>query len=86
LKKPRAKTAQDVHPETSKAFYGRQQSGRLTTGHYQTRQELEIALWRDLIHSSGLMPWRDLGERHGVSPSTARNIAKTMIVRKQNEL
>ncbi len=85
MKKSRAKTEPGVHPETGKAFHGRQQSGRLTTGHYQTRQELEIALWRDLIHSSGLMPWRDLGERHGISPSTARNIVKTLIVRKQSE-
>ena len=86
MKGSRAKTEPGVHSETSKEFYGRQQSGRLTTGHYQTRQDLEIALWRDLIHSSGFMPWKDLGKRHGVSPSTARNIAKTMIARKQNEL
>jgi hypothetical protein len=85
MKGSRAKTEPGVHSETGKEFYGRQQSGRLTTGHYQTRQDLEIALWRDLLRSSGSMSWRDLGERHGVSPSTARNLIKTLIIRKQNK-
>ena len=85
MKKSRTKTDPGVHPETGKAFYGRQQSGRLTTGRYQTRQELEDGLRRDWLYSAH-KTWRDLGERHGVSPSTARNFIKTLIVRKQNEL
>ncbi len=66
-------------------FYA-SRSQESTTGRYQTRNDLEIALWRDLIYSSELPTWRALGERHGISPSTARNIAKTMIVRKENEM
>lgn len=61
------------HPIT-----GRNVSGRIVTGHYETRGELEDAIAQSLTETPEL-PWLALGMRHGVSASTARNIAVKLI-------
>lgn len=61
------------HPIT-----GRVISGRRTTGHYATVEQLEEAIATSLTETPDL-PWLALGIRHGVSASTARNIAVKLI-------
>ena len=71
----RAKTPARINPETGKTVYGGQGGAIKTTGYYDTRNELEDAIWEDwTAPTQRPISWRVLGVRHGVSASTARNI------------
>jgi len=61
------------HPVTGRAL-----GGRFTTGRYETREQLEEEIQASLLNNPE-MSWKALGIRHGVSPSTARNITISLI-------
>lgn len=63
----------NINPATAKAV-GR----RRTTGHYDSVASLEDAIAQSITETPDL-PWRVLGEQHGVAATTARNIAKRLV-------
>lgn len=65
----------NMHPVT-----GRVMGRRRTTGHYGTTEALEEAIAKTLTETPDLS-WLSLGIRHGISATTARNIARQLVVK-----